>query len=70
MQDAVGNRATAEMADGQKLRIALPMSPAGPLPRLALQALSASLPPATMFELSSGLFSTPGMLLLPVDLWN
>ena len=59
----MGNRATAVLTDGRRLRIALPFSPAGPLPKLALQALSAVLPAATVTQLSSRLLSTPGMRL-------
>lgn len=48
------------LRDGRQMRVQLPFAPASPLPKLALDALAAVLPPASWFLLFSCQLAAPG----------
>lgn len=61
LQDAVGERVTVVLQSGQAIRVALPFAPAGPLPKLALDALQRILPSGLYHSLASKHLLTPGV---------
>ncbi|KAL3147502.1 hypothetical protein ABBQ38_014558 [Trebouxia sp. C0009 RCD-2024] len=60
LKDAVGNRVTVVLQSGEALRVALPFAPAGPLPKLALDALRSVLPAPLFHSLSVKHLLLPG----------
>lgn len=59
-QDAVGDRVSIELKDGQQLRVQLPFAPAHPLPKAVLDALAVVLPPASWHVIFSCQLAAPG----------
>ena len=60
VQDAVGNRVTVVLQNGEAVRVALPFAPVGPLPRLALDALQQVLPTGLYHSLATKQLLSPG----------
>ena len=60
LQDAVGNRVTVVLQTCEAVRVALPFAPAGPLPKLALDALRSVLPARVFHSLSVKHLLLPG----------
>lgn len=63
VQDAVGNRVTVVLQNGEAVRVALPFAPARPLPKLALDALRSVLPAPLFHSLCVKHLLLPGAVL-------
>ena len=59
-QDAVKDRVTVVLQSGEAVRVALPFAPAGPLPKLALDALHQVLPTGLFHSLATKHLLSPG----------
>lgn len=59
-QDAVEDRVTVVLQSGEAVRVALPFAPAGPLPKLALDALHQVLPTGLFHSLATKHLLSPG----------
>jgi len=60
LQDAVEDRVTVVLQSGEAVRVALPFAPAGPLPKLALDALHQVLPTGLFHSLATKHLLSPG----------
>ncbi len=60
LQDAVEDRVTVMLQSGEAVRVALPFAPAGPLPKLALDALHQVLPTGLFHSLATKHLLSPG----------
>ena len=59
-QDAVGDRVTVVLQNDEAVRVALPFTPVGPLPKLALDALQHVLPSGLFHSLATKHLLLPG----------
>ena len=60
LQDAVEDRVTVVLQSGEAVRVALPFAPAGPLPKLALDALQQVLPTGLFHSFAIKHLLSPG----------
>jgi len=60
LQDAVGDKVTVVLQNGEAVRVALPFALAGPLPKLALDALHHVLPAGLCHSIATKHLLSPG----------